>query len=57
MLNKLSKPPNYELPEIRGDDKSVVSANVKINPDEAFIPKPLDDFSTLNNVLEPPVKS
>ena len=25
ILNKLSKPPNYELPEIRDDGKSVIS--------------------------------
>ena len=57
MINKLSKPPNYELPEIRGDDKSVISSNVKQNQDDQFIPKPLDDFSSLNNVIEPQLKS
>lgn len=29
MLNKLTKPPNYDLPELKGgDDKSVVSQSV-----------------------------
>ncbi len=29
ILNRLSKPPNYELPEIRDDGKSVVSSAQK----------------------------
>ena len=29
IANKLSKPPNYDVPEIRGDDKSVISSTVK----------------------------
>ena len=45
IFNKLSKPPNYELPEIRDDGKSVVSAAQK--GDESFVMKPLDDFSSI----------
>lgn len=37
LLNRLSKPPNYDLPEIRGDDKSVVSQTIKNQQlDETF---------------------
>lgn len=48
IANKLSKPPNYELPEIRDDGKSVVSGANK-NGDESFMMKPLDDFSLVPN--------
>ena len=48
-LNKLTKPPNYELPEIRDDGKSVISATNKA-ADESFVTKPLDDFSTVANL-------
>jgi len=44
----LNKPPNYDIPEIKGDDKSVVSANMK-NTDDSFTVKPLEDFSSVNN--------
>ncbi|KAM3133078.1 hypothetical protein pb186bvf_014795 [Paramecium bursaria] len=50
IVNKLNRPPNYELPEIRGDDKSVISQNVK---DESFSLKPLEDFSAVANAQEP----
>lgn len=53
-MNKLTKPPNYDLPEIRGDDKSMVSANVKNQQlDDTFNVKPLDDFTSVLNVVEP----
>lgn len=52
ILNRLSKPPNYELPEIRDDGKSVISSAVR-NPDESFVMKPLDDFSAVANLKEP----
>lgn len=45
--NKLNKPPNFDLPEIRNDDKSVVSQTLK--GDDSFSIKPLDDFSSINN--------
>ena len=25
VINRLTKPPNYDLPELKGDDKSVIS--------------------------------
>lgn len=52
IINKLNKPPNYDLPEIKGDDKSVVSANLKAT-DDSFAVKPLEDFSSIANVQEP----
>ncbi|CAD8164435.1 unnamed protein product [Paramecium pentaurelia] len=52
IANKLNKPPNYDIPEIKGDDKSVVSANMK-NTDDSFTVKPLEDFSSVNNAQEP----
>jgi len=48
IANNKSKPPNYDLPEIKGDDKSVVSATVK--GDDSFSVKPLDDFTSIPNV-------
>ena len=38
IANKLNKPPNYDIPEIKEEDKSI-SANMK----------PLEDFSSVNN--------
>lgn len=46
IINKKDKPPNYDLPEIKGDDKSVVSANMKAT-DDSFTVKPLEDFSSI----------
>lgn len=51
IINKLTKPPNYDMPEVKGDDKSVVSQTVK--GDDALSVKPLDDFSALSNAQEP----
>lgn len=48
IINKLNKPPNYDLPEIKNDGKSVVSANMKAT-DDSFAVKPLEDFSSVNN--------
>jgi len=45
MLNKLTKPPNYELPEIRDDGKSNISASKAV--EESFVAKSLDDFSAV----------
>ncbi|CAD8130613.1 unnamed protein product [Paramecium sonneborni] len=52
VVNKLNKPPNYDIPEIKGDDKSVFSANPK-NTDDSFTVKPLEDFSSVANAQEP----
>jgi len=54
ITNKLSRPPNYDLPEIRDDGKSVVSTAVK--NEESFIMKPLEDFSSLGKHAIIPVK-
>lgn len=54
IINKIQKPPNYDVPEIRGDDKSMASQTMKnLNADETFTVKPLDDFSALSNIQEP----
>lgn len=50
IINELSKPPNYDVPEIRDDGKSVISAQ---NKEESFIIKPLDDFSTVPHCKKP----
>lgn len=55
-LNKLSRPPNsnFDLPEIKLDDKSVYSQQVSTSQmDSSVLNKALDDFSSLPNVLEP----
>ena len=51
IVNKLSKPPNYELPEIKDDGKSVISTAQK-GQDESFVMKPLEDFSSVPHVKE-----
>ncbi|KAL4452822.1 hypothetical protein ABPG74_002387 [Tetrahymena malaccensis] len=53
IVNKLNKPPNYQDgAEIRDDGKSIVSSVMK-NQEETLQMKPLDDFSSVNNFVEP----
>jgi hypothetical protein len=40
------------MPEIRNDDRSVVSSAIK-TVDESFVVKPLEDFSSVQNLQTP----
>ena len=50
IINKLSKPPNYDITDVRGNDAE--SQTVIVNQDKSFEIKPLDDFN-IPNLLEP----
>ncbi|EGR33436.1 hypothetical protein IMG5_052980 [Ichthyophthirius multifiliis] len=51
--NRLHKPPNYQDgAEIRDDGKSIMSTIQKNNAEESLQMKPLDDFSSLANIIE-----
>lgn len=53
-MNKIKMPPNYELPESRNDDKSVISLSLASQVTEgSFHVKPLDDFGNIPNLIEP----
>jgi hypothetical protein len=46
----LSKPPNYDITDVRGNDAE--SQTVIVNQDKSFEIKPLDEFN-IPNLLEP----
>ena len=50
IINKLSKPPNYDITDVRGNDAE--SQTVIVNQDKSFEIKPLDEFN-IPNMLEP----
>jgi len=51
ILNRLSKPPNYDMYDLKMDDKSVSSAQVVLETHTKVLP--LDDFSRFENAKEP----
>ncbi len=50
IINKLSKPPNYDITDARGNDAE--SQTVIVNQDKSFEIKPLDEFN-IPNLNEP----
>ncbi len=50
IINKLSKPPNYDITDARGNDAE--SQTVIVNQDKSFELKPLDEFN-IPNLIEP----
>ena len=51
ILNKLSKPPNYDMYDLKMDDKSVSSAQVVLETHTKVLP--LDDFSRMEHAKDP----
>jgi len=52
IANRLSKPPNCDLPEIRDDNKSATQSAINKGDDSSFLAHSLDEFN-IPNCVEP----